>query len=240
MLPVFPWASRHPSCARQLSHFLTFLLLLLPQCLLYPQDELGKGVKGKLGSRRTGAQKGNLVLFSGLLTVRSPTSLQLNAELHTKHSTTWILSHPGHCSFLKYILSPLFLSTFLLGRFPSLSLSLGNNLPRLSGPSYFNDCLDAEAEPLWLAHSCMKAPGHLSSDVHTGPLGLALTSTPPSATPHHPGPPQGMPAQRQYPRVRTPLSHLPNPTASNCHISTFFRWLISSYLYYHFFSSDHP
>lgn len=138
---VFPWASRHPSCARQLSHFLTFLLLLLPQCLLYPQEELGQGVKGKLGSRRTGAQKGNLVLFSGLLTVRSPTSLQLNAGLHTKHSTAWMLSHPGHCSFLKYILSPLFLSTFPLGRFPSLSLSLGTNLPRLSGPSYFNDCL---------------------------------------------------------------------------------------------------
>lgn len=71
--PMSTQVSQLCSSELQLSHSLTFLLLLHPPRLLHPQDESDQGVKGKLGSRRTCAQKGNLVLFSALLTVRSPT-----------------------------------------------------------------------------------------------------------------------------------------------------------------------
>lgn len=129
----FQFSHEHPGIPAVHASSLTSLLFSYSsaQCLLHPQDELGQGVEGKLGSRRTGAQKGNLVLFSGLLTARSPIASQLNAELHGKHSTAWMLSYPGLCSFLKHILSPRFFSTFLLGRSPSLPLSLGTNLPWL-------------------------------------------------------------------------------------------------------------
>lgn len=129
--PMSTQVSQLCSSELQLSHSLTFLLLLHPPRLLHPQDESDQGVKGKLGSRRTCAQKGNLVLFSALLTVRSPTLLKLNAKLRASHSIAGMLGCPGYSSFLKHILSPLFPFYFPPLQILFTSLSLGTNFPQL-------------------------------------------------------------------------------------------------------------
>lgn len=201
-------------CVHQFFRFLTSPLLLNPPWSAPPSGCAGSRSGRKARKQNTCMTK-VIISLSELLTVRSPTSSQLNAvtcqaqyALAARESCISILFSPSTFLHVDSFASPTLQDLIFHGY---------NDHPVLKIQG-----LDLEAGPLWVADSCMKAPTHLFLDVPQDPQAQLLISMPPPPTPHHLRTPQMDGRSGNSKWSHSTLPHLPNsaPQLDSKHFSS--------------------